>query len=104
MEFNCGQSIMHLQISGHKRVDSVNAYADLAEEESIALGRILGRPTLSNYNNAMRQSVSESTGNTNSLSGPTQGKHPVSALLLVLVEMGRHFFKIAPFNILVCEQ
>ena len=75
MKFNCGQSIMHLQISGHKRVDSVNAYADLAEEESIALGRVLGRPTPSNYNAAMRQSVPETgestTTKTNSLSGPT---------------------------------
>ena len=65
---------MYLQISGHKRVDSVNAYADLAEEESIVLGRVLGRPTPSNYNAAMCQSVpetGESTTNTNSLSEPT---------------------------------
>ena len=42
-----------LQVSGHKSVDNVNAYTDLAEEECLALGRVLGRPQGANYNTTM---------------------------------------------------
>jgi hypothetical protein len=74
-------TIVYLQISGHKRVDSVNAYADLAEEENIALGRVLGRPTPASYNAVLNQpsltsidkeeASTSGTGNVTGLTGQT---------------------------------
>ena len=44
-----------VQITGHKRVESLNNYCDLAEEEEIAIGRVLGRPEPSNYHVALQR-------------------------------------------------
>ena len=42
-----------LQITGHKNIESLNNYADLAEEEEMAMGHVLGRPVAANYNAAL---------------------------------------------------
>ena len=50
------------QISGHKRVDSINSYSGLAEEESLALGKILGRPAAnSSYNEHLQSTEADIT-------------------------------------------
>ena len=50
------------QISGHKRVDSINSYSGWAEEESLALGKILGWPAAnSSYNEHLQSTEADTT-------------------------------------------
>ena len=60
-------TIFVLQINGHKRVESLNNYTDMMEEEEVALGAVLGRPQPTTYHSALndpatRHSTSTSTG------------------------------------------
>jgi hypothetical protein len=50
-----------LQITGHKNIESLNNYADLAEEEEMAMGYVLGRPVAANYNAALHNTTSAET-------------------------------------------
>ena len=49
MLFSNNINVLFQQITGHKRVESLNNYAGLGEQEAQAMGEDLGRPTAMPY-------------------------------------------------------